>query len=310
MTEPQKEQNPTKQSETAKLDSTSAAAALALAVTDAKKTGEKPADAGPAKAGEMSQKVESPLLGRWRNQAMQAGAIAIAVGLGWIGGSHALSAGKQPPQILPEWVEAATSSLRQTQQDLVRLTGDVRVLKSIVETMKDSFDQARTEAAGQQRALIERTEGIERTAQETTAKMAHVIEASGRIERGSNDTATKLAAMSGRIDDIERQATAASAAARAAAAAQASPVPADVPPQTGSVPEPKAASKEMPVEGWVLRDVQAGVALVESRNGRLHEVVPGTKLPNVGRVEAIERRGRTWVVVTSKGIIGVPERWQ
>ena len=100
-------------------------------------------------------------------------------------------------------------------------------------------------------------------------------------------------------------------AARAAAARPATATSAaDVPQQTGSVPEPKAAPKEMPVEGWVLRDVYGGVALVESRNGRLHEVVPGTKLPNVGRVEAIERRGRTWVVVTSKGIIGVPERWQ
>ena len=83
-----------------------------------------------------------------------------------------------------------------------------------------------------------------------------------------------------------------------------------MPPQTGSVPDPKTASKDVPLEGWVLHDVQRGIALVESRNGRLHEVAAGQTLPSVGRVEAIERRGRAWVVVTSKGIIGAAGRWQ
>jgi hypothetical protein len=65
----------------------------------------------------------------------------------------------------------------------------------------------------------------------------------------------------------------------------------------------------MPLEGWVLHDVQRGVALVESRNGRLHEIVAGQNLPTVGRVEAIERRGKSWVVVTAKGLI-TSGRWQ
>jgi hypothetical protein len=56
--------------------------------------------------------------------------------------------------------------------------------------------------------------------------------------------------------------------------------------------------------------VYGGGAVVEARNGRLHEVVPGRNLPGAGRVEAIERRGRIWVVVTTKGVIGPPERWQ
>jgi hypothetical protein len=183
----------------------------------------------------------------------------------------------------------------------VRLRGDVRVLKNVVEAMKESFDHAKDEAAGRQRALMERVERIERAAQETTATTAHVLEASGRIERASTDADAKLVALSGRFDDIERQAK--TAAVKPAATS------ADGPAQTGSVPERKAA-KDRFLDGWVLRDVYAGVALVESRNGRLHEVVRGMRLPNLGRVEAIERRGRTWVVVTSKGIIGVPERWQ
>jgi hypothetical protein len=69
------------------------------------------------------------------------------------------------------------------------------------------------------------------------------------------------------------------------------------------VSEAKAAPKDAPVEGWVLHEVYDGVALIESRNRRLLEVVPGETVPGVGRVEAIERRGKRWVVVTAKGVI-------
>jgi len=41
---------------------------------------------------------------------------------------------------------------------------------------------------------------------------------------------------------------------------------------------------------------------VESRRG-LREIAPGDSLPGAGRVQAIERRGRQWVVVTSNGVI-------
>jgi hypothetical protein len=50
--------------------------------------------------------------------------------------------------------------------------------------------------------------------------------------------------------------------------------------------------------------VYDGLALIESRNRRLLEVGPGAMVPGVGRVEAIEKRGKRWVVVTAKGLIG------
>ena len=59
----------------------------------------------------------------------------------------------------------------------------------------------------------------------------------------------------------------------------------------------------MPIEGWVLREVYDGIALIEGRNQRLYEVEPGQSLPGIGKVETIEKRGRSWVVITSKGII-------
>jgi hypothetical protein len=69
-------------------------------------------------------------------------------------------------------------------------------------------------------------------------------------------------------------------------------------------------AKERLIEDWILRDVDDGMALIESRRGRVREVVPGETVPNAGRVESIERRGKTWVVVTSKGVIGRPSRWR
>ncbi len=42
---------------------------------------------------------------------------------------------------------------------------------------------------------------------------------------------------------------------------------------------------------------------MENRQGRLFEVRPGSNLPGIGRIEAIERRGRRWVVITPKGYI-------
>src|SRR5262249_46641934 len=56
------------------------------------------------------------------------------------------------------------------------------------------------------------------------------------------------------------------------------------------------------VEGWVLRDVGRGVALIESRRG-LYEAYAGDPVPGLGRVDAIRKQDGRWVVVTSKGLI-------
>jgi hypothetical protein len=56
------------------------------------------------------------------------------------------------------------------------------------------------------------------------------------------------------------------------------------------------------VEGWVLRGVANGVALIESRRG-IYEVYAGDPVPGAGRVDAIRRQDGRWVVVTSKGLI-------
>jgi hypothetical protein len=72
---------------------------------------------------------------------------------------------------------------------------------------------------------------------------------------------------------------------------------------TGSIPDPQTGTRDArTVEGWVLRNVYGGAALVEGRPG-LIQVMPGDSLPGVGRIESITRQDGRWVVVTSKGLI-------
>ena len=82
---------------------------------------------------------------------------------------------------------------------------------------------------------------------------------------------------------------------------------------TGSVTNPAAAQASatppkvevgrLPtVEGWILRDVANGGALIEGRQG-VYEVYAGDPVPGLGRIDAIRRQDGRWVVVTSKGLI-------
>ena len=84
------------------------------------------------------------------------------------------------------------------------------------------------------------------------------------------------------------------AAVAAGVAAAAAPIP---------LPAPKPEVARLPtVEGWVLRDVANGSALIEGRRG-MYEVYAGDPVPGLGRVDAIRKQDGRWVVVTSKGLI-------
>ncbi len=86
----------------------------------------------------------------------------------------------------------------------------------------------------------------------------------------------------------------------------------DVVAKADAAPQPRlqeASTRPATVDGWLLRDVYGGVALVEGRAGGLREVAPGEYVPGVGEIRSIERRGRGWVVVTSRGIIQADNRW-
>ena len=57
------------------------------------------------------------------------------------------------------------------------------------------------------------------------------------------------------------------------------------------------------MNGWVLREVFRGGAMVENERMGMFEVVPGANLPGLGKVETIRRQDGRWVVVTPKGFI-------
>ena len=276
MSDQQNEPSP----QNAALDSTAAAAALAHAVKSAEQSAGKPAAetaSAQPDAPEPADKAKSP---DWREYALRAATLAVALGLGWAAGSGAFSAAGQASEEGPEWAQTA-AAIRDSQSDIVRLSADLRALKVAIDGMQDKIERAKAETSGQ---------------------IGTIADASRRLERTAKDTHAILSEVTGRLEAIERRPT------TSAAAIPAAPEAAD-PAQTGSV-APKAAAKERLIEDWILRDVDQGVALIESRRGRVREVAAGDAIPNAGRVESIERRGKTWVVVTSKGVIGRPSRWQ
>jgi len=106
------------------------------------------------------------------------------------------------------------------------------------------------------------------------------------------------------VDRLEKRVAAIPTTPAPAAAVMPAPLPqADV---TGSITprqvEPKAPPKPQILDGFVLRRVYDGIAVVEGRMGVM-ELEPGAPLPGGGRVEEIKRQDGHWVVVTTKGLI-------
>src|SRR5512143_3189465 len=84
----------------------------------------------------------------------------------------------------------------------------------------------------------------------------------------------------------------------------------DIEPKTSSAPLQNSTttpqSRPIPLEGWTLREVTNGTAVLEGPTG-IWRVTPGDTLPGVGKVEFIRSNGQ-WVVVTSRGLISMPVR--
>ncbi len=121
------------------------------------------------------------------------------------------------------------------------------------------------------------------------------------LDASSKTTSTQLSRISDRVERAEKaQAETAQKTARLLETPKApAPAPTDV---TGSIAEKQPARPPI-VEGWVIRDIFGGRAMVESGRYGIFEVGPGAPLPGVGRVEAVRRQDGRWVVVTQKGLI-------
>jgi len=74
---------------------------------------------------------------------------------------------------------------------------------------------------------------------------------------------------------------------------------------TGSVSSPAAPTANTArtiIEGWYIRRIYDGAALLEGKSGVI-EVSPGQDLPTLGRIQEIRNDGGRWQVITSKGVV-------
>jgi hypothetical protein len=149
--------------------------------------------------------------------------------------------------------------------------------------------------------------GLEHNSWTTTGQLNKASDRLDKVEKAQAEPAAKLAKLSEAVDKL--RASQASVTTAAAAPASAKDVTGSIPQHAAAAAAPAPAAPPKPevarlptVEGWILRDVANGSALIESRRGR-YEVYAGDPVPGLGRVDAIRKQDGRWVVVTSKGLI-------
>ncbi|MET0430123.1 MAG: hypothetical protein ABW026_16705 [Microvirga sp.] len=235
---------------------------------------------------------------------------ALAVGL-VLGAGVAARSGAAPSDA----VAALGTTVDAGRTETARLGADIAQLHQVLADLRAATDTARKEAATRSSALGERLTQIDKSLNAKTAALGERFE---QVEREQ----------SGRIANLATQLERRTAAA---------PVAKAEPTQTGSLaetrtldakvtdakmsdakaadakaaeakPKPVAPEKPPVIEGWAVRDVYDGAAILENRRRRIVEVGPGDTLPGVGRVDSVERRGREWVVVTRQGLV-TPQPW-
>jgi hypothetical protein len=233
-------------------------------------------DAGDAQA--QSNASESGIFGK-RRMAALAAVVALAVVAGAVGGALAT---------------AGLGRIANAETKVANTQG-----------LEDSISRIDTELAALRTSL-------EQASKHSAAQIGKTTERLDKVEKAQGEPAAKLAKLSETVEKLRTASLAAPAPAPAVAAAAAPAAPKE---STGSIqtanagpaqvplPAPKPEVARLPtVEGWVLRDVANGSALIEGRQG-IFEVYAGDPIPGVGRVDAIRKQDGRWVVVTSRGLI-------
>ncbi|CAM2751465.1 hypothetical protein JHFBIEKO_1077 [Methylobacterium mesophilicum] len=218
-------------------------------------------------------------------------------------------------------VLALSTTVDAGRTETARLGADIAQLHQVLADLRAAIDTARKEAGSRSGALGERLTQIDKNLNAKTAALSERLEQaerehSGRIanlaaqlERRASVAASAVKAeptQTGSLADT-RPADAKVAEAKAvdAKSAEAKSAEAKALEAKASEAKPKAVAAEKPpvIDGWAVRDVYDGAAILENRRRRIVEVGPGDLLPGIGRVEGVERRGREWVVVTRQGLV-------
>jgi hypothetical protein len=144
---------------------------------------------------------------------------------------------------------------------------------------------------------------VEHTSKTGMSQFNRTSDRFDRLEKAQAEPAAKLAKLSEAVEKLRAAAPAAPVPVAAVPVAAKEATGSIAPPAPTPADAPKVEVARLPtVEGWVLRGVANGVALIEGRRG-IYEVYAGDPVPGAGRVDAIRRQDGRWVVVTSKGLI-------
>lgn len=145
---------------------------------------------------------------------------------------------------------------------------------------------------------------VEHTSKLGVAQFNKTNDRLDKVEKAQAEPAARLARLSEAVDKLRAAPSVAPMAVAAAPVAPKEVTGSIAPPATAApATPPKAEVGRLPtVQGWVLRDVAHGGALIEGRQG-LFEVYAGDPVPGLGRVDAIRKQDGRWVVVTSKGLV-------
>jgi hypothetical protein len=213
--------------------------------------------------------------------ALVAALVAIAASFGAVGGSVGVA--KFGPMFASAPPPVAPVTKDNVAEEMKALKDTVAQLRAATKSLSDNL------------AALKNTVSTSNTAQNT--QISKVSDALDRVEKAQADLRKTAAA------------TATAAPAHMASTTQATAAASEV---TGSVKqqqpvpmvlgEPPSNLKPPVVQGWVLRRVYDGAALIEGREGII-EVETGTITPGLGRIEGIKRQDGRWVVVTSRGLV-------
>jgi hypothetical protein len=220
----------------------------------------------------------TPVSGKRRMSAMAA-VVALAAVAGTLGGALATVA-------VGKMTSAETTAARD-----ITLEASVARIDADIVALKANLEQTSKQGVSQFNKASDRLDKVEKAQTEPAAKLARLSETVDKL-RAAQASVAAAPAPAREVTGSVPQQVAAAAPAHVAAA-----------PANSSVAPPKTEVARLPtVEGWVLRDVANGSALIEGRRG-MYEVYTGDPVPGLGRVDAIRKQDGRWVVVTSKGLI-------
>ena len=235
--------------------------------------------------GNPAPKPDTEVPTRGRRFTAMAAMLLLAVIAGAAGGAFATIRLSH----LTETTAAAAPNIATLEASVGRIDADIMALKARLE-------RTTNEGLTQFNKTSDRLERIEKAQAEPAAKLAKLSDAVDKLRAAASVATSPVATVAPR--DVTGTVT-------APAGAQALPMPQlhASPAVTTAGTAPMSEVGRLPtIEGWVLRDVSRGVALIEGRSG-LYEVLAGDPVPGLGRVDAIRKQDGRWVVVTSKGLI-------